>query len=88
MLAQFYPGENVGMGKDYTLFALTEGVVEFDYKCKRDRQIVNVTPLPPADGKTPTERAAASQKEGKTLTRREKHLIKFAELGRPGSREY
>ena len=25
-----YPGQNVGMGKDYTLFALCNGVVKFD----------------------------------------------------------
>ncbi|MGI6681328.1 MAG: 50S ribosomal protein L27 [Bdellovibrionota bacterium] len=25
----FHPGVNVGLGKDYTLFALTDGVVEF-----------------------------------------------------------
>lgn len=25
-----YPGENVGCGKDYTLFALCDGVVKFD----------------------------------------------------------
>ena len=27
---KFHPGKNVGQGKDYTLFALTDGVVEFD----------------------------------------------------------
>jgi large subunit ribosomal protein L27 len=27
-----YPGENVGMGKDHTLFALTDGVVKFQKK--------------------------------------------------------
>ena len=26
---KFYPGSNVGMGKDHTLFALTDGVVRF-----------------------------------------------------------
>jgi large subunit ribosomal protein L27 len=26
---QFYPGENVGLGKDHTLFALADGTVEF-----------------------------------------------------------
>ncbi|GGO96769.1 50S ribosomal protein L27 [Stakelama pacifica] len=26
---KFYPGENVGMGKDHTLFALTDGRVAF-----------------------------------------------------------
>jgi large subunit ribosomal protein L27 len=27
---KFFPGENVGMGRDYTLFAMTEGKVEFN----------------------------------------------------------
>ena len=34
------PGQNVGMGKDYTLFALADGVVSFD----RDGKRVNVSP--------------------------------------------
>ena len=34
-------GENVGMGKDHTLFALTEGVVEF-YKGYKKRNFVAV----------------------------------------------
>ena len=29
---KFHPGENVGMGKDHTLFALTDGSVKFVYK--------------------------------------------------------
>lgn len=27
---KFHPGRNVGMGRDYTLFALTDGVVQFE----------------------------------------------------------
>ena len=27
---QFYPGENMGMGKDHTLFALIDGFVKFE----------------------------------------------------------
>ena len=84
--SKFYPGENVGMGKDYTLYALTEGVVQFGHKCRRDRKIVYVEPFPEDDGKTPTERAAAAKEAGGALTRREKNLLKYAELGRPGSR--
>ena len=38
---QYYPGSNVGMGKDNTLFALTEGVVEFARR-GRDQQTVKV----------------------------------------------
>ncbi len=26
---KFFPGENVGMGRDYTLFAMTDGTVQF-----------------------------------------------------------
>ena len=33
---RFHPGENVGLGRDYTLFALSDGVVEFD---KRQRRV-------------------------------------------------
>jgi len=29
---KFKPGLNVGCGKDFTLFALTDGTVQFDYK--------------------------------------------------------
>ncbi len=27
---RFHPGRNVGLGRDYTLFALTDGIVKFD----------------------------------------------------------
>ncbi len=38
-----HPGENVGIGKDHTLFALTEGIV--DFKKKRDnKSFVSVRP--------------------------------------------
>ena len=39
-----YPGANVGMGKDHTLFALTEGRVTFAKK-KLNRTFVSVAPL-------------------------------------------
>jgi large subunit ribosomal protein L27 len=38
---EFHAGKNVGVGKDFTLFALTDGVVEFRKK-KGDRTFVNV----------------------------------------------
>lgn len=38
------PGLNVGMGKDHTLFALTDGIVEFRKKIK-DRSYVSVIPV-------------------------------------------
>ncbi len=39
---KFHPGKNVGMGKDYTLFALTDGIVKFEVK--RNRKHVSVYP--------------------------------------------
>jgi len=37
------PGENVGMGKDHTLFALTDGTVVFKKK-RNDKSYVSVVP--------------------------------------------
>jgi large subunit ribosomal protein L27 len=39
----FYPGENVGMGRDHTLFALKEGAVKFLHK-RNNRTYVTVVP--------------------------------------------
>ena len=39
---EFHAGEGVGMGRDHTLFALTEGVVKFDTKGKFNRRYVSV----------------------------------------------
>ena len=36
---QFKPGLNIGCGKDYTLFALKNGVVKFDYKKGKQKRI-------------------------------------------------
>jgi len=36
---KFHPGNNVGMGRDYTLFALIDGVVAFEYKDKMRQKI-------------------------------------------------
>lgn len=38
------PGLNVGIGKDHTLFALTDGIVEFKKK-QKERSFVSVVPL-------------------------------------------
>ena len=35
----FHPGTNVGMGRDYTLFALTDGVVKFEIKNKHQKKV-------------------------------------------------
>lgn len=39
-----HPGANVGLGKDHTLYALTDGVVEFRKK-KDNRSFVSVVPF-------------------------------------------
>ena len=38
---KIYPGKNVGMGKDHTLFALIKGKVKFE-RCGRDKKKVSV----------------------------------------------
>jgi len=40
----YHPGKNVGVGKDFTLFALTDGVVVFR-KTKSERTVVSVSEL-------------------------------------------
>lgn len=45
---QHYPGENVGIGKDHTLFALTSGTVMFQKK-KKNRSYVSVEPVVEVD---------------------------------------
>lgn len=39
---QYYPGQNVGIGRDHTLFALADGVVQFK---AGTRHTVNVIPV-------------------------------------------
>lgn len=39
-----HPGENVGIGKDHTLFALVDGMVAFRRK-KDDRSFVSIQPI-------------------------------------------
>jgi large subunit ribosomal protein L27 len=57
---RFKPGQNVGCGRDYTLFALIDGVVQFDRTVQRR---VHVLPKPPAAEKAPAKTPA------KTATR-------------------
>lgn len=40
----YHPGKNVGVGKDYSLFALADGMVEFK-KGKNNRTFVSVAPV-------------------------------------------
>jgi len=41
----YHPGKNIGVGRDFTLFALTDGVVEFK-KGKSDRTFVSIVDAP------------------------------------------
>ncbi|MCX8117398.1 MAG: 50S ribosomal protein L27 [Desulfobacterota bacterium] len=36
---KFFPGENVGMGKDYTLFAKIDGIVKFESRGRDKKQV-------------------------------------------------
>jgi large subunit ribosomal protein L27 len=40
---KFKPGSNVGVGKDYTLFAKADGVVSFERQGKRDKRVAVYT---------------------------------------------
>jgi large subunit ribosomal protein L27 len=42
---QFHPGQNVGLGRDFTLFALADGIVKFDIAAGGKRR-VSVVPAP------------------------------------------
>lgn len=42
---QFHPGDNVGIGKDHTLFALTNGTVQFSVRGPQKRRTVTIVPV-------------------------------------------
>jgi len=39
---QFHPGDNVGIGRDHTLFALVDGHVRFETRGAQNRRTVSV----------------------------------------------
>ena len=41
---RFYPGRNVGIGRDHTLFAKVDGIVKFEDKGERGR-FITITPV-------------------------------------------
>jgi large subunit ribosomal protein L27 len=41
---KYHPGTNVGLGRDHTLFAKTDGHVRFERKGPKHRQFVSVVP--------------------------------------------
>ena len=42
---RYYPGANVGIGKDHTLFALVDGTVTFAVKGARSNSTVSIQPV-------------------------------------------
>jgi large subunit ribosomal protein L27 len=40
----YHPGKNVGLGRDFTIFAIADGVVEFR-KTKGDKTLVSVASI-------------------------------------------
>ena len=46
---EFHPGENVGMGRDYTLYAKVDGVVRYTRR-RGDRRVISVVPNGNANG--------------------------------------
>jgi len=36
---KFHAGKNVGLGRDFTIFALIDGVVKFEYKDQKRQKI-------------------------------------------------
>lgn len=42
---KFHPGANVGMGRDFTLFSLVEGLVKFETRGINGRKFVSVVPV-------------------------------------------
>jgi large subunit ribosomal protein L27 len=45
---QYHPGKNVGVGKDFTLFATTDGLVQFR-KTKENKTIVSIAAVEVAE---------------------------------------
>ena len=61
---QHYPGENVGIGKDHTLFALIDGTVMFQKK-RKNRSYISVEPVMDVDvavAEAPAPKAPKAEK--------------------------
>jgi large subunit ribosomal protein L27 len=57
---RYHAGKNVGIGKDWTLFALTDGEIKFT-KTRKDRTVVHV--MPSASAPVVARPAASSEEE-------------------------
>ncbi len=59
---KYHPGENVGMGKDHTLFALTDGTIQFTRK-RNNRTYVHVNGVNPPQSKVTPPKASKDESE-------------------------
>ena len=59
---KFHPGENVGLGKDHTIFSKVEGLVKFTRK-KNDRNYISVVPFDFDEENTTTTTTTAVKAE-------------------------
>jgi large subunit ribosomal protein L27 len=55
---KFHPGTNVGLGRDYTLYALVDGVVRFEHATK-ERKRISVYAAVAGDGEVAQAQAQA-----------------------------
>ncbi|MFW2330726.1 MAG: 50S ribosomal protein L27 [Nitrospinota bacterium] len=44
--SRFFPGENVGVGRDFTLFAKADGLVDFSTGGLHNKRFINIKTLP------------------------------------------
>ena len=60
---KYHPGNNVGLGKDFTIYSLTDGTVRF-HRGRKNRVFVSVDPLvdPFADFKVPAKKSGKKSK--------------------------
>ena len=58
---QFHPGNNVGMGRDHTLFSMIDGFVKFENKSKERKRISVYAGTPGAAEATETQPAQVAQ---------------------------
>ncbi len=74
---KFHPGKNVGLGKDYTLYALKTGTVKFT-RGEKNRRIVNIVEEVQEEVKKPVKKESkpAQKAEAKPAEKTETKTVK------------
>lgn len=62
---KFHPGKNVGLGKDYTLYALKTGTVKFT-RGEKNRRIVNIVEEVQEEVKKPVKKESKPAEKAET----------------------